>query len=106
MHPAPIDVLIPDNPAVEGELRRALSRDAERRLRRVLGSWRRLARPRPPHPRSAGAPGAGPVRCWLAEVEDALALARAAAACLAVPARRRRSSAAWSRLVDRVADEG
>jgi len=51
-------------------------------------------------------PSSGPIRRWLAELEDLLAIQRAASACAARPPGRRRGSPAWDRLVARVADEG
>jgi HEXXH motif-containing protein len=81
--------------------------DAARRLRHALGAWRRLARRAPSIGRFAGiAPASGPFRCWLAEVEDAVAIASGADRLLRVPARDRREHPGWSALVDLVADAG
>ena len=79
-----LDHLVPDDPRVDAALRRAIARDAAARLRRVAG-------------RVAAVPpeilASGDFRTWLASVEDALALERAA-------------HGPRSALVEKVADAG
>jgi hypothetical protein len=90
-----MDQLVPAGTADDEQLRRALAADAARRLGRTLGTWRRLDGAPPDRRSFAGvAPASGRFRTWLAEVEDALAMAEAAGAH------------DLSRLVDVVADAG
>ena len=87
-----LDALVPRDAFADAPLRDALARDAARRLTRALAVWRRIDPAAPARGCFAGMePASGRFRCWLAEVEDALAIAR----------ERRRG-----RLIDLVADAG
>lgn len=94
-----LDRIVPASDGAEAALRLGLAADAARRLRRALRAWgdravrARLVRVGP------GSLASGALRGWLAQVEDALAIRRAAA-------RATRRGAAWSRLMDLVTDQG
>jgi len=92
MAPRYLDALVPAGDAADAILRRALARDATRRVSRALAAWQGLGVRMVPRARLDGIdPASGRFRCWLAEVEDALAIAR--------ETRR-------ERLIERVADAG
>ena len=72
-----LDALVPPGAEADAPLRAALARDAAKRLTRALAAWRRLDAGAPALRRFAGMePASGRFRCWLAEVEDAIAIAR------------------------------
>jgi hypothetical protein len=99
--------LVPPDDGADDSLRHALAMDAARRLRRALEVWSRHARRAPSIERFAGiSPASGPFRCWLAEVEDSLAIAAGAARLLRTAPRRRRTHPGWPALIDLVADAG
>ncbi len=109
--------------AGDSELDRGLARQAARRMKGVLATWRRIARgparrcfsrvarlatavlgSRDPAARAFL--GRGEVRGWIAGCEDALDVAGAALRAARAPRREGRFPASWSRLVDLVADLG
>jgi hypothetical protein len=94
--PGYLDELVPAGG--DDDLRALLAKDAARRLRRALSRWPLRA----PSIRDRRTLASGSVRTWLASVEDALETRD-----LARRARDRRpGSAAWTALLDRVADLG
>lgn len=126
-----LDALVPDSRDGDEGLERAVADQAGRRLAEAFARWRFVVAAYPAVAREeAGAwlaaarrmsdlvtrgtgsearrrfLSSGDFRCWLAALEDSLSIAEVALQVLAIPARRRRSSAPWSRLVDLVADAG
>jgi HEXXH motif-containing protein len=102
-----LDQLVPSQEGVDVPLRAALARDAAARLAGALRLWRRHAREVPDRAAFAGIdPASGSFRTWLAEVEDALALAACAATVLRHRVPRRASGPEWSHLIELVADAG